>query len=192
MTANNMGSTESQAISGSKRALAMYNMVPNLVWSLLNLTPISVYGYTTLDPRWFCTFLAVSLVPIFLKNSILDKLQIAHSPGTYKRLGVHWVNKVAQGGDIINGLVRRKYPEHKIVTRSRSSITGLVRQTYIFEKFHWILFLYFSFTTVYALTKGHWGWTFGITLNNIAYNVYPNFLQQYVRLKLRALRGRGV
>ena len=186
-----MSSRDTRSNSGAKRTLAIYNTVPNLVWSVLNLTPISVYCYTTLEPRWFFVFSAVSLVPMFLRNSFLDRLQIGTTPGVYKRLGVHWVNKVAQSGDIINGFVRRSHPEYKAVSKSRSSIAGLIKQTYVFEKFHLILFLFFLFTTVHALAQGHWGWGLFITLSNIAYNVYPNLLQQYIRVKLMAFRGKN-
>lgn len=168
-----------------KRTLAMYNMIPNLVWSFLNLTPVSIYCFTLLNNKLFYVFLAAGLIPIFLKNSFLDKLQIGKTVRIYKQLGVPAINKVAQNGVIINNLIKRKFPEHKIVTGKRSSIAALISQTYIFEKFHLILFLFFSLTTIYAFLKGHWVWACIILLTNIAYNIYPNLLQQYIRLKLK-------
>ena len=167
-----------------KRTLAWYNMVPNLLWSLLNLTPISIYCFTLLNNKTFYIFLTASLIPIFLKNSFLDKLQIGKSIKVYKQLGVHLINKVAQNGVIINNLIKRKFPDHKVVTSKRSSIAGLIARSYIFEKFHLILFLFFSLTIIYAFLKDHWTWACIILLTNIVYNIYPNLLQQYLRLKL--------
>ena len=92
--------------------------------------------------------------------------------------------RVAQNGVIINNLVKRKFPGHKAVTNKRSSIAGLISQTYMFEKFHLILFLFFSLTITYAFIKGHSAWACILLLTNIAYNIYPNLLQQYIRLKL--------
>jgi len=119
-----------------------------------------------------------------LKNSFVDKLQIGKTIKIYKQLGVHHINKVAQNGVIINNLIKRKFPDHKIVTNKRSSVSGLIAQTYIFEKFHLILFLFFSLTFIASFLNGHWVWAAVILLTNIAYNIYPNLLQQYMRLKL--------
>ena len=163
---------------------AWYNMIPNFGWSIINLTPISIYCFTLLDQKPFYIFLALSIVPIFWRNSFLDKLQIGNTVGIYKKLGVHLVNKVAQNGVVINNLIKSKFPNHKVVTSKRSSIVGLIGQTYVFEKFHLILFLFFSLTNIYALVNRHWGWAGIILVTNIAYNVYPNLLQQYIRLKL--------
>jgi len=171
-------------LNKAKKTLAWYNMIPNLIWSILNLTPVSIYCFTLLNYKTFYIFLAVSLIPIFLKNSFLDKLQIGKTIKIYKQLGVHLINKVAQNGVIINNLIKRKFPDHKVVTNKKSSIDGLINQTYIFEKFHLILFLFFSLTITYAFIKGHLTWACIILLTNIAYNIYPNLLQQYIRLKL--------
>ncbi len=167
-----------------KKTLALYNMFPNLIWSILNITPISIYCYNFLDYQKFFIFLAVSLIPIGLKKSVIDKFQISRTVKIYKLLRVHQINRIAQNGVIINNLIKRKFPEHKIVTSKHSSIIGLINQTYIFEKFHLILFSFFSLTNVNALMKGYLIWAFIILLSNVAYNIYPNLLQQYIRLKL--------
>ena len=179
-----MGLRNDKDLTKVKRILAWYNMIPNLAWSILNLTPVSIYCFTLLDHKTCYIFLAVSLVPIFLKYSFLDKLQIGKTVKIYKQLGVHLINKVAQNGAIINNLVRRKFSDHKVVTSKRSSIAGLIGQTYIFEKFHLILFLFFSLTMIYAFIEGHLTWACIILLTNVAYNIYPNLLQQYIRIKL--------
>lgn len=168
-----------------KKILGRYNMIPNLVWSILNVTPIAIYCFTLLDHKTFYIFLAVSLIPIFFKNSFLDKLQMGKTIKIYKRLGVHQVNHVTQNGVIVNNLVKRKFPDHKVVTNRKSSITALVNQTYLFEKFHLIFFLFFSLTIAYAFSKGHLKWACIILVTNVVYNIYPNLLQQYIRLKLR-------
>lgn len=173
-----------------KRIQAWYNMIPNLIWSVINLAPISIYWYNLLNHKLFYIFLGASLIPMFIKNSFLDNLQIGHSIRIYKKLGVHLINNVAQNGVIINNLIKRKFPEHKVVTSKRSSIAGLIAQTYVFEKFHLILFLFFCLTTIQAIASGYWAWAIVIFLNNIAYNIYPNLLQQYIRLKLILFNNR--
>jgi len=170
--------------------LAMYNMMPNLLWSVLNLVPISIFCFTLMEQKIVYIFLAVSCAPIFFKNTFLDRIQIGKQIGVYKKLGVHFINKVAQNGSIINSLIKKKYPGYKAVINKRSSIAKLIRQTYVFEKFHWILFIFFSQVIVYALWQKQLTWGLIILLNNILYNVYPNLLQQYIRLKLRLFGGK--
>ncbi len=167
-----------------KNLAALYNMIPNIVWSILNLTPISIFCFTLIGPKIVYIFLAISIIPIFLKNSFLDKIQIGKTTEIYKKLGVHFINRVAQNGVVINALIKKKFPAYKVVTNKKSSIAGLINQTYVFEKFHLILFLFFDLIIVYAIVKGKFLWACIILITNIAYNVYPNFLQQYIRRKL--------
>lgn len=173
-----------------KKILGWYNMIPNLIWSILNLTPIAIYCFTLLEHTTFYIFLAISIIPIFFKKSFLDKLQIGKTGKIYKQLGVHLVNHVTQNGVIVNKLIKRKFPDHKVVTISKSSVAALINQTYLFEKFHLIFFLFFSLTIVYAFSKGHLKWACIILITNTVYNIYPNLLQQYIRLKLRLFSNR--
>ncbi len=168
----------------SKKLLATYNMIVNLFWAILNLMPISVFCYTLMEPLIFSIFLVLSLAPMFFTKPVINKFQIGKTTSVYKRLGVHLVNNVTQNGIIINALVKKKYPEHKIVKANRTSVSGLINQTYMFERFHLMMFLFFSMTMIYAVVTGYLLWAFIILLTNIIFNIYPNLLQQYIRLKL--------
>jgi hypothetical protein len=168
-----------------RRLVGLYNMVPNLIWSIINLVPISVFCYSLLDPPLFYVFVIASLAPIFFPNSFFDKMQLGKTLEIYKKLGVGVVNKLSQNGDIINRLVRKRFPDYRVIRHNKSSINKLVQQTSVFEKFHFFMFLFFTFTTVYAISKNYFGWAVVIILTNLLYNIYPNLLQQYIRLKLK-------
>jgi hypothetical protein len=168
-----------------KRLVGLYNMVPNIIWSIINLVPISVFCYTILDLRLFYIFLFTSFLPVFFPNSFFDKMQFGKTLAIYKKLGVGVVNKLSQNGDIINSLIRKKFPAYRAVRHNKSSINKLVQQTYVFEKFHFFMFLFFIFTTAYAISKNYFGWGAVIILTNLLYNIYPNLLQQYIRLRLK-------
>jgi membrane protein insertase Oxa1/YidC/SpoIIIJ len=172
-----------------RRALARYNMVPNLIWSILGLTPISIYCFNRMDRKTFSIFLVLSLIPVFLKNSFIDKLSMGRTTRSYQRLGVQFINRLAQNGTAVNNRMRRRFPGYRAVERDRSSIKRLIIQTYVFEKFHLMLVVFFCLTTVDAMANGSWGWAVVLVLTNILYNIYPNLLQQYVRLKLMRLIG---
>jgi hypothetical protein len=125
------------------------------------------------------------MIPLLLPNIFLDKIQISKSTGLYKKMGILFINRFAQNGAIINGLIKKQYPDFKVVAFKRQSAKKLIQQTYIFEKFHFILFVFFCLVTVYAIVKQYYSWAFIITLTNLIFNIYPNLLQQYIRIKLK-------
>jgi len=168
-----------------KRLLNWYNMIPNVAWSVVNLVPISIYCYNKVDHRSLYICIALSIIPGFFPNSFYDRIQIARSTRTYKKLGVGFVNKLAQNGTIINRVIKKKFPDYKMIMPERSSINRLLQQTYMFEKFHFIMFVFFILIASYALAKTNFWWAIIITITNLLYNIYPNLLQQYIRLKLR-------
>ena len=171
-----------------RNLVATYNMILNIFWSVINLVPISIFCYTYLNLRLFLIFLIISFLSVFLPNAFFDSIQVGKTSSFYKSIGVNFINQFAQNGEIINRLVRRKYPNYKMISGSRRSIRRLVSQTYMFEKFHFMMFLFFMFVTVYAAIKLYWWWVLIIFITNVIYNVYPNFLQQYLRVRLKGYK----
>ena len=45
-----------------KQTLALYNAIPNLLWSILNLLPISVFCYSYVELKLFYIHLAAGLL----------------------------------------------------------------------------------------------------------------------------------
>jgi Glycosyl-4,4'-diaponeurosporenoate acyltransferase len=166
------------------RLAATYNMIPNLIWSTLFLLPITVFCITFLNSKSVFILLGLSLIPIFFPNSFFDLIQISKNTAFYKRIGVKHINKFAQNGDFLNRYLRNKYPNFKAVSLNKSSIDKQFHQTYFFEKFHFSLFIFFTATTIYSVAKGHLVWALILSICNLLYNIYPNLLQQYIRLKL--------
>jgi hypothetical protein len=179
-----MSSQPDQELLKARKLLNLYNMVPNVVWSVLNLVPVSVYCYNQVPHKLLYVFIAASVIPGFFPNSFFESIQVGRTTRIYKRMGVAFVNKFAQNGTIINHLVKKKFPNYKMIRHQRSSVNKLLQQTYMFEKFHFIMFVFFILITAYALIKNHFLWAIIISASNLVYNVYPNLLQQYVRVKL--------
>jgi hypothetical protein len=182
---NQMNQNRDRDALKAKRLLGWYNTIPNVIWSVLNLVPISVFCYTLLDRKLLYVFIVISLLPLFFPNSFFDKIQLGKTTLTYKKLGVAFINKFTQNGVIVNSFIRKKFPGYKAIRYHPSSIKKLMQQTYIYEKFHFTLFVFFSLTTLYAVSKSYWGWVAVLCITNMLYNIYPNLLQQYIRLKLR-------
>ena len=162
-------------------------MIPNLLWTALFLIPITVFCYTFIPPKMTYTLLGVSLIPIFFSNSFFDRIQLSKNSHWYRRIGVTYINTFAQNGSLLNKILRRKYPNFKVVSKTKASIKKQYYQTYFFEKFHFSLFLFFTIVTIYAGIQGHFYWVLALTISNLLYNIYPNLLQQYIRVKLKSV-----
>ncbi|WP_146900059.1 hypothetical protein [Adhaeribacter aerolatus] len=169
-----------------KWAVAGYNAVANVVWSVLNLTPAFIFCYRFVPATLLLIFLATSLLTAFLPNSFFYRMQLSKTKNIYQKLGVGFVNKFTQNGEIINKLIRRRFPEYKVVSTGKRSVKKALGQTFMFEKFHFILFMLFSCLTVYASLKNYYLWAFILLITNLLYNIYPCLLQQYIRLRLLA------
>ena len=167
-----------------KQTVAFYNTVPNIFWSILNFIPVFTFCYRFVDLKLLLVLLSISFLTVLLPNTLFSKIQLSHKIDTYKRLGVHWINQFTQNGDIINRMIRKKFPEYRVVSSRTRSIKKLVGQTYMLEKFHFMLFTFFSLITILAIVNNKPGWALLITITNVIYNVYPCLLQQYIRLKL--------
>ncbi|KAA2238441.1 hypothetical protein F0L74_19630 [Chitinophaga agrisoli] len=174
------------SVSNTKmqRTAALYNAIPNFFWSILNLAPIAVFCYRFTDPLLFYWSLAGCSLSLFLPRAFFDRMQLGQTPAIYHKLGVHFINRFTQHGAIINQWIRKKYPQYRVIPLNRRAIRQHYHQTYMFEKFHFLLFLFFLVIIGDALVKGHIGWVLILLITNILYNVYPVLLQQYVRIKL--------
>lgn len=172
----------------SPALLAFYNAVPNVFWSVLSLLPICVFCYQHMTRPWLYGLLAVSLLAVSLLAYALPSTwfrywQLSSSSVPYRKLGVPIVNRFTQHGDFINRLIRRQYPTYRHV-RHRASAAALLRTSYHQERFHLVVLLFFLFSSVYAAAYGYWKWAAALTLINIGYNLYPIWLQQYLRVRL--------
>lgn len=174
----------------AKALLAWYNAVPNGVWSIINLAPVFFFCYNFMESRTIISFVAISFIPAFVKKTAFDRLQISTRNSTYKRLYVPEINRVIQNGVIINALVRKRFPGYRQVSPDKASILKLINKTYDFERFHAMMFVFFILTSGYAVSIIRFDWAFLILITNIIYNIYPNLLQQYIRLKLSVLNQR--
>lgn len=173
-----------KAAAPSVALLAFYNAVPNLFWSVLSLVPICVFCYQHMARPWLYGLLAVSLLAYALPTSWFPYWQLSNTPATYRKLGVPIVNHFTQHGGPINRLVRRQYPHYRHV-RHRASAVALLRTSYHQERFHLVLLLFFLFSGIYAAAYGYWKWALVLTLINGGYNLYPVWLQQYLRVRLQ-------
>ena len=173
----------------SPRVLSsLYNAVANVFWSLLAFAPVSIFCSRFMEQAWLWAFVVASLMALMVPASKLRYLELSSTATAYRKLGVHRVNSLVQHGTLINHLLRRRYPEYRSML-SRSRTTYLLQSTYVQERFHWAVLLFFLLSSLYGITQGYPGWALLITITNVFYNLYPIWLQQYIRVRLNRSRS---
>ncbi|WP_022825043.1 hypothetical protein [Hymenobacter norwichensis] len=182
-----MASTRNDAPSAG--LLAFYNAVPSVVWSGLALGPLAVFCYQHMARPWLLGLLGLSLLAYGVPRAWFRYWQLSEKPAVYRRLGVPGANRLAQDGALVNTLVRRRYPHYRRV-QSRRSVAAAVGNSYHMERFHVAALLFFLFASGYAAVQGQWGWAAALLVLNIGYNLYPIWLQQYLRLRLALVSAR--
>lgn len=106
-------------------------------------TCYNFFCFTLIELKLIYIFFALSIIHVFIKNYNVDKLRIGKTTRIYKHLGIHKIKLVTHNGDIVNKLLKSKFPEHKIIRTEKKSISTIIFQTYTFEKFH-LVYLFFS------------------------------------------------
>lgn len=167
----------------------VYNLIPSLFWSAVNLIPIYIFCSNFMGLELIILFSIISLFPVFLFNTFLEKIQIGKTTKIYKDIGVPFINNFTQNGVFVNKLIRKKYPNHKVLPLNRQLFNKHFQQTFLFEKFHLMLFLFFTMTAVYAFSKNYFSWFLVLLITNLIYNMYPILLQQYLRIRMKAIQN---
>ncbi|TDN39673.1 hypothetical protein E4631_09700 [Hymenobacter sp. UV11] len=183
-----LNSTEPREPSAA--VVAAYNAVPNVVWSVLAFGPLVVACAHYVERPWLWVVVVVSLSAYAWPVAWLRRLQLSGRVAQYERLGVPAVGRLAQQGALVNRLLRRRYPGYRVLA-GLQGVARLVSATYQQERFHWAGLVGFGLVSGHEAAVGHWGWALGLTGLNVGYNLYPIWLQQYLRIRLRHLPRRG-
>ncbi len=167
----------------------LYNQLINFFWSVLAFAPIVYFCYLYLPLNLLYIFTGISCLVIFIPESLLNKIQLSRSTQVYNRIGIRFIKKYTQDGDLVNRYIKNKHPKYKYVA-SKDSIKKLIGKSYMNEKFHYLVFIFFICISIYAFMLGLVTWGIFINIANIIYNLYPIFLQQYNRIRINALLKR--
>ena len=162
----------------------------------LNLILIALLCSTTLAPsvifyfrgagglKWMMIFIVISYLISRFPETFYDRFQISTNLKIYKRLGVYKFKKLSTNGDLINKIIRKKFPTHRNVI-NYETIEEKINETYTIEKSHTVLFIICLITNIYALVTNSYRTAIILFMGNILFNYYPNLLQQYNRIRYR-------
>ncbi|NJO01932.1 MAG: hypothetical protein HC880_09780 [Bacteroidia bacterium] len=162
------------------------NQFINLFWTALCCIPLVVYWFQADAHLWLYVFLGLSLLVACLPIKFYRRIQLSNKSRFYESLGVKLARKFTQNGDLVNRLVRKNNPTHRIIKNRHQSLR--YRKTMMmYEKYHYLGLIFFFLTALHALLNLKIGAAIWITLLNIVYNIYPILLQQYNKIRLERL-----
>jgi hypothetical protein len=170
------------AATPSRTLVALANAIPNVSWSVLSIAPLGFFCYHYMARPWLYGLLLGHLLAYGVPTAWFSYWQLGRTPARYRQLGVPTVNRLTQHGEFVNRFIRSRYPHYRRVRAH--TVAAVVRASYQLERFHLSLFGFFLGSSLYALWHGQWGWALLIMATNVGYNVYPMWLQQYIRVRL--------
>lgn len=161
------------------------NQAVNFFWTILCFIPVIGF-WLTADMALCYIFIGVSIVSLLLPAKLL---QLSNQPKFYEKLGIKLIRKFVQNGDYINAFLKKRHPQHKTI-RGKAGATGYMNTVIMYERYHFLCFVFFLLTDFYAVKTAHYNLAFAIFLANIIYNICPILLQQYNRARVINLTNR--
>jgi hypothetical protein len=159
------------------------NHAVNFFWTILGFTPVIGFWVAANSMRLCYIFIGISIVSLLLPARYL---QLSNNPKFYVGLGVKLIRKFVQNGDVINKSIRKNNPQHTVI-KGRTNALKYMHTVVMYERYHYMCFIFFLLTIVYAIIKAQYAFTLIIIIANIIYNICPLLLQQYNRARLAKL-----
>lgn len=161
----------------------------NLFWTVLFFAPVVWYWYLTGLDSWWYAFLLISGVAIFAPKKILEGLTFSKRPKHFEKWGVKTVRWFAQDGTWASQF-KTNTGQGKARIRNAKEARQYLKTIEMYERFHWMCFIFFLLSSFHAFAKGQILLGLLITLANLPFNWGSLILQQYNKLRIRAVLSR--
>lgn len=108
----------------------------------------------------------------------------------HQLIGARWIRRFITNGDLINRLVRSRYPDYRVLG-DPGAVRKFAQECDASERGHLLMFLAGAGSAVLSANLGWTGWCVLLVVGNVVSNVCPMVLQRYNRARLeRILRRR--
>lgn len=163
------------------------NVLISLVWTALFVGPLYVFCARHVSLTSLSVFLALAAVAMALPKALLHRLALSKHTAAYRRLRVPMLIPLTQDAAWLR---RISGSRQQRVHRNNTTMETFERDTWTRERFHLSLLVFYSLCTVVALHHVELLWACVLVLSNVVYNLYPIWLQQYLRLRVSRCRDR--
>ena len=167
----------------------LFHAAPSVLWTVVFVCPVYLFCVRHLSPGCVYGFAAAGALAMALPSAALQRLALSSDLAAYRRLRVPLLLRLTQDAAWIRRVSRDLEPR---IRRDRKIVAGILRDTWMRERFHLGAFLFTSLCSLAAISHAQPLWFLSLILVNVLYNLYPIWLQQYLRLRLKPLcRFRG-
>ena len=109
----------------------------------------------------------------------------------YERLGVRAFKRWMSHGDLMNGWIRRRIPDYRVIRPAQASAELYAQRTVIIERAHLAWGLGTLPLIGYAVAAGATGFGVILMLVNVVTNGWPIVLQRYNRVRAERVAARN-
>lgn len=161
------------------------NQLLNILWSIACFTPIVMYWLDRGAEKWLYAFLFLSVVTAFLPKMFFYKLRLFGSKTSYENWGVKTFRKfVQEGNHLWANRTATKYISNMV------DANRYLKKISMYESYHWCCLIFFLCTSIHCFVHGKVIYGVLTTVANVIYNVPTLLLQQYNRLRIKALKSK--
>jgi hypothetical protein len=134
---------------GSEPSLmrAILNHTLNFIWTGLCFLSVLWHWIPFGMDLWFYLILAFSLLLGFLPGKGIQKLQLSNDRKFYERVGVKYIKRFVQDGDLVKKQAGKKVAFR--VIKSRSQAIKYLKTISMYERYHLIGFAFFSLSSIH-------------------------------------------
>ena len=162
----------------------LLNALPNLLWTALCAGPVCLFCARRLPVRAVLVFGAASVLLMLLPRQVLQHLELSRNAAIYRRLRVPLLIHFTQDGAWMRRLSGGPLPS---LSRERAAMATHIRSTWVRERFHLAGFAFFLLCALTASLQRQWLWCGLLLLLDTGYNLYPIWLQQFLRMRFQRL-----
>lgn len=161
------------------------NTLISLLWTVVFVGPLYVFRAHHISHTSLYVFFAIAAVSMALPKALLQRLALSTHTARYRRLYVPMVITFTQDAAWLRRISGSQKPR---VRRDATTMAKLVRDTWARERFHLSLLVFYSLCIVVAILHMQFVWAGALIVCNVIYNLYPIWLQQYLRLRVSRCR----
>lgn len=159
------------------------NQAVNFFWTILCFIPVIGFWFGEGLTAWFYIFAGIGIFSLLLPARLL---QLSSNPKFYEGIGVRFIRKFVQDGDIVKRFIKKRDPQYRVI-KNKANALRYQNTILMYERYHLLSFVFFLLTALYAIYNGEYFSGLIIILADIIYNVCPILLQQYNRARVASL-----
>ena len=162
------------------------NQAINFFWTILCFIPVVAFWAGAGAMQMLYVLIFISLLSLAIPAKML---QLSGNPKFYEGLGIKFIRKLVQNGEYANRLIRKNNPQYKLI-KDKAHAAQYMRTIIMYERYHFLCFVFFLLSAVYAVITARYAFAAVILVANIIYNVSPILLQQYNRARVLRLNNK--